>query len=61
MKLVVRNPNCAEQTANLIDWGANPTWSLQDASDEDVPKDEQPALGRIRLSQAAVVWKRLGL
>lgn len=60
LEFVLRNPNCAEQTANLIYWRANPTWYLQYASDEEVPKEEQKPLRLIRLIEEMVeeghVW-----
>ena len=60
LEFILRNPNCAEQTANLIYWRASPTWYLQYASDEEVPKSEQKPLGLIRLIESMVedghVW-----
>ena len=60
LEFILRNPNCAEQTANLIYWRASPTWYLQYASDEEVPKDEQKVLALIRMIEAMVeegrVW-----
>jgi len=60
LEFILRNPNCAEQTANLIYWRGNPTWYLQYASDEEVPKEEQKPLRLIRLIEEMVeeghVW-----
>ena len=53
LEFIVRNPNCAEQTANLIYWDASPTWYLQYASDEEVPKEERKPLELIRLIEEA--------
>lgn len=59
LEFILRNANCAEQTANLVYWLANPTWYLQYADDDEVPQEEQKPLRLIRLIEEMVAEGRV--